>query len=105
MSESGERKARIEFPKLDALEAAVGRALRQLEVWRERAMASESERRRLQETLDAMEAGDEGIDSGTVAAELKRLREENERLRKRLEEGRHRAEKLSQEIEFLEDTR
>lgn len=95
----------MEFPSFDALEAAVRRALRQVEVWRERATASESERRRLQEALDAMGGDDEGVDSAAVAAELKRLREENARLREQLEAGRLRAEKLSREIEFLEDTR
>lgn len=95
----------MEFPSFDALEAAVRRALRQLEVWRERATASESERRRLQEALGAMDGGEEGVDSAAVAEELKRLRAENARLREQLEEGRRRAEKLSREIEFLEDTR
>ena len=40
MSESEGRKLSIEFPKFGELEGAVRRALRQLEVWRERASAS-----------------------------------------------------------------
>lgn len=105
MSESEGRKPAVEFPKFDALEDAVRRALRQLEVWRERAAASEAERRRLQETIDKMEelAGD--LDPSAAASELERLREENERLRRRLREGREQAEKLAREVEFLEDAR
>ncbi|NIR42592.1 MAG: hypothetical protein GWN99_01765 [Gemmatimonadetes bacterium] len=104
MSESEGHKPTIEFPKFQELEAAVGRALRQLEVWRERATASEAERRRLQEVIDGMgEVGD--LAPADAAAELERLRKENEELRQRLAEGRRQAEKLAREVEFLEDAR
>jgi chromosome segregation ATPase len=104
MSQSEERKPTVEFPQLDALEGAVRRALRQLEVWRERASASEAERRRLQEMLDNL--GKVGqLDASEAAGELDRLRAENEALRKQLEEGRRQAEKLAREVEFLEDAR
>ncbi|UCC73248.1 MAG: hypothetical protein JSV86_01405 [Gemmatimonadota bacterium] len=104
MSQSEERKPTIEFPQLDALEAAVRRALRQLEVWRERATASEAERRRLQEVLDSLGKVGE-IDASEAAGELEHLRAENAMLRKRLEDSRIQAEKLAREVEFLEDAR
>jgi regulator of replication initiation timing len=104
MSQSEERKHTIEFPQLDALESAVRRALRQLEVWRERASASEAERRRLQDVLDNLGQVGE-LDASDAAGELGRLRAENEKLRKQLEDGLRQAEKLAREVEFLEDAR
>ncbi len=105
MSGSEERKPTIEFPKLDALEAAVRRALRQLEVWRERANASEAERRRLQEVVDNLGQVGGELDGPAAAAELERLRAENQLMRQQLEAGRLQAEKLAREVEFLEDAR
>jgi chaperonin cofactor prefoldin len=105
MSDSEVRKPSIEFPKFDGLESAVRRALRQLEVWRERAGSSEAERRRLQRLLDELGKVSEELDAAEAAAEIKRLREENERLRRQLEAGRRQAEKLAHEVEFLEDMR
>lgn len=105
MSESEGRKLSIDFPRLDELEAAVVRALRQLEVWRERAAASEAERRRLQEVLDDMKGVSKDFDPTAAAEELKRLRDENEELRSRLQEGRQVAEQLVREVQFLEDAR
>ena len=105
MSESEGRKLSIEFPKLDELESAVARALRQLEVWRERAAASEAERRRLQEVLDDMKGVSKDLDPAEAAGELKRLRDENEALRVRLKDGRQMAEQLAREVQFLEDAR
>ncbi|MGD2215422.1 MAG: hypothetical protein PVJ64_01645 [Gemmatimonadales bacterium] len=104
MSQSEERKQAIEFPQFDALEGAVRRALRQLEVWRERATASEAERRRLQELLDKLGKVGE-LDASDAAGELGRLRAENEELRRQLEDGLRQAEKLAREVEFLEDAR
>jgi hypothetical protein len=104
MSQSEERKHTIEFPQFDALEGAVRRALRQLEVWRERATASEAERRRLQEVLDNLGKVGE-LDASDAAGELGRLRAENVQLRKQLEDGLRQAEKLAREVEFLEDAR
>lgn len=104
MSQSEERKQTIDFPQFDALEAAVRRALRQLEVWRERATASEAERRRLQGVIDNL--GRVGqLDASDAAGELERLRAENEKLRKQLQDGLRQAEKLAREVEFLEDAR
>jgi len=105
MSESEERKLSIDFPKLDELEAAVRRALRQLEVWRGRAAASEAERRRLQDVLDDMRGISKDLDPSAASDELKRLREENEGLRNRLQEGRLVAQQLARDVEFLEDAR
>lgn len=105
MSDSEGRKPSIDFPQFDALEGAVRRALRQLEVWRERAASSEAERRRLQQLLDELGRVSEELDAAEAAVEMKRLREENERLRRRLEEGRRQTEKLAREVEFLEDMR
>ncbi len=104
MSQSEERKPTIEFPQFDALEAAVRRVLRQLEVWRERANASEAERRRLQQLVDSLGKVGE-LDASDAAGQLERLRAENEKLRRQLEEGRRQAEKLAREVEFLEDAR
>lgn len=105
MSDSEGRKPGIEFPKFDTLEGTVRRVLRQLEVWRERAGSSEAERRRLQELLDELGKVSETLDAAEAAAEIRRLREENERLRAQLEAGRHQASKLAREVEFLEDMR
>lgn len=105
MSESEGRKLSIEFPKFEELEGAVRRALRQLEVWRERATASEAERRRLSEVVEALKSASAALDPAEAAEELKRLREENERLRGQLAEGRRQAEKLAREVQFLEDAR
>ena len=80
------------------------RALRQLEVWRERAAASEAERRRLQETIERMDQIG-GMEPAQAADELQRLRKENEELRALLREGRRQVEKLAGEVEFLEDAR
>lgn len=105
MSESEGRKLSIEFPKFEEMESAVRRALRQLEVWRERAQASEAERRRLQEVIEQMKTASAELDPAEAAAELRRLREDNERLRKRLDDGRQQAERLAREVQFLEDAR
>jgi hypothetical protein len=105
MSESEGRKLSIEFPKFEEMEGAVRRALRQLEVWRERAQASEAERRRLQEVIEQMRMASAEFDPAEAADELRRLREDNERLRKRLDDGRQQAEKLAREVQFLEDAR
>ena len=105
MSEFEARKSGIEFPKFDALEAAVRRALRQLEVWRERAQASEAERRRLQDTLDQLKQASSELDPAEMAAEIERLRAANEQLRSQLADGLRQAEKLAREVEFLEDSR
>ncbi len=103
MSPSEGRKPSIDFPKFDALEATVRRALRQLEVWRERATASEAERRRLQQLLDDLGKVTEELGAPEAAQEIARLRAENEKLRKQLSEGRRQAEQLAREVEFLED--
>jgi len=105
MSESEGRKLSIEFPKLEELEAAVRRALRQLDVWRERAAASEAERRRLHDVVEALKSASSVLDPAEAAEEIKRLRAENERLRGQLAEGRRQAEKLAREVQFLEDAR
>jgi chromosome segregation ATPase len=105
MSESEGRKLSIEFPKLDELDAAVQRILRQLKVWRERAAASEAERRRLQAVLDEMRGISTELDPVEAADEVKRLKQENEQLRRKLREGRSRAEQLAREVQFLEDAR
>ncbi len=104
MSPSEGRKPSIDFPKLDALEATVRRALRQLEVWRERATASEAERRRLQRALDDLGKVTDDLGATEAAEEIRRLRAENNRLREQLREGRRQAEQLAREVEFLEDS-
>ena len=105
MSESEGRKPGLEFPKFDELEQATRRALRQLEVWRERAAASEAERQRLQGVIDKMGQISGSMDASEATEAIQLLREENERLRRRLAEGLEQAEKLVREVEFLEDAR
>ena len=105
MSQSEGRKPGLETPQFDALEASVARMMRQLDVWRERAAASEKERQRLQEIVDAMGGAAEDVDVQELLKEVEALREKNEELRSRLEEGRRQAEQLAREVEFLEDTR
>ncbi len=103
MSGSEERKPVLELTQFEALEAAVARVLRQLEVWRERAASSESERRRLQAIIDGMETVSADLEVSEVVAEVERLRTENAKLREKLSEGRRQAEQLASEVEFLED--
>jgi hypothetical protein len=105
MSESEGRKLSIEFPMLDELDAAVRRVVRQLEVWRERAAASEAERRRLQGVLDEMRGISQDLDPAEAAGEVRRLKEENEALKNRLRAGRSQAERLARDVQFLEDAR
>lgn len=105
MSGSGDPKHGFRLTKLDELEEAVQRALRQLEIWRERALASEAERRELEEKLGDLQSPSGHGDPAEILNELERLREENRKLRGRLEEGRRRAEEIARQVEFLEDTR
>jgi predicted RNase H-like nuclease (RuvC/YqgF family) len=105
MLHSEGRKPGIDFPKIDELEAVVRRALRQLEVWRERASASETERRRLKAVLEKMKGASAQLDPEQAAGELERLRSENEELRHRLEKGRQRVEELFRDVQLLEDAR
>lgn len=105
LESDGHKPPVLDLPQFDALESAMARAMRQLEVWRERANASEIERRRLEGIIRKMETVSSNLDATELVAELEGLRAENERLRKRLSEGRHQAEALAREVEFLEDTR
>lgn len=105
MSESEGNSQGPELDPLDSLEAAVQRALRQLDVWRERALASESERRRLEEKLAELAGPLDDGDPPDLRAEVERLQEKNEELRDRLAEGRRQAEEIARQVEFLEDTR
>lgn len=105
MSESEGNSQGPELDPLDSLEAAVQRALRQLDVWRERALASESERRRLEEKLAELAGPLDDGDPSDLRAEVERLQEKNEELRDRLAEGRRQAEEIARQVEFLEDTR
>lgn len=105
MSEYEGTKPTIEFPRFDALEKATRRALRQLEVWRGRAAASEAERQKLQTVIDELGEIADGLDAAGATEEVRRLRDENERLRRQLAEGRRQAERLARDVEFLEDAR
>lgn len=105
MSRSEGRKPGLELKSFDALEAAVARMIRQLEVWRERAAASEKERQRLQEIVDGLEGEGGDVDVKELHAEVEELRERNGKLERQLEEGRREAQQLAREVEFLEDTR
>ncbi len=91
------------LPGFEALEGAIARALRQLEVWRRRAVAADAERRQLKALLEATQAA--GDDPGKVALELARLREENAHMQARLAEARARVEKIEKHLTFLEDAR
>lgn len=91
------------LPGFEALEEAIGRALRQVEVWRRRAQAADADRRQLRALLEQTQSG-EG-DPLATARELARLNDENQELRVRLGEARARVERIEKHLTFLEDVR
>lgn len=91
------------LPGFDVLEQVIARALRQVEVWRRRAVAADAERRQLKALLQETRAA--GDDPAAVARELARLREENTLALTRLAEARSRVEKIEKHLLFLEDAR
>lgn len=91
------------LPGFGALEEAIGRALRQVEVWRRRAQAADADRRQLRALLEQTQSG-EG-DPLATARELARLNDENHELRVRLGEARARVERIEKHLTFLEDVR
>lgn len=91
------------LPGFAALEEAIARALRQVEVWRRRAQVADADRRQLRALLEQTQSG-EG-DPLATARELGRLNEENGELRARLAEARARVERIEKHFTFLEDVR
>jgi len=102
-SERGPAARDDRAPGFDALEEAIARALRQLDVWRRRAVAADAERRQLRAWLDEIKTADR--DPVALARECARLREENAALRARIAEARARAEGIEKRLLFLEDAR
>lgn len=100
--EPGEPSAQA-LAGFDVLEEAIGRALRQVDVWRRRAIAADRERRQLKTLLEEVQVG--GGDPAALARELLRLREENRQLHNRLAEARSRVEQIEKQLHFLEDIR
>jgi predicted RNase H-like nuclease (RuvC/YqgF family) len=91
------------LPGFEALEEAIRRALRQVEVWRRRAQTADADRRQLRALLEQTHSG-EG-DPLATARELARLNDENGELRTRLAEARARVERIEKHLTFLEDVR
>lgn len=88
---------------LSRLDEAVGSVLQRLERMEERLRASEERRRELDELLEEFRTGD--ADPMEVSQRAQRLAEENEALRRRLEEGRVVVERIRARIRFLEEQR
>lgn len=86
--------------ELEALEETVERLLEVLEGLRDRAREAEAARRELRHALETTGGEEEGSE---VEDRLRRLSEENERLREILEEGRERAERIRKKLILLED--
>lgn len=98
--EEGELPAPVE--ELDALEETVERLLERLESLRSRAAEAEAAHRELKHALERT-GGREGEDG--VEERLRKLSEENERLREILREGREKAERIRSRLVLLEDER
>lgn len=99
--EEGELPAPAE--ELEALEETVERLLERLESLRTRAAEAEAAHRELKHALERT-GGDEGDDGG-MEERLRKLSEENERLREILREGREKAERIRSRLILLEDER
>lgn len=95
--EGAERQA------LARLDAAVGAVLASLDRMRERVRRAEERSRELGELLERYRTGQE--DPEEVASRAERLSADNERLRRRLEEGRDAVERILARIRFLEEQR
>lgn len=88
--------------ELRALEETVDRLLEVLESVRERASEAEEAHDELRAALARTE-GVEGEEPASVEERLRKLTEENERLRSILDEGREKAERIRSRLVLLED--
>lgn len=88
--------------ELRALEETVDRLLEVLESVSERAREAEDAHEELRSALARTE-GEEGEEPASAETRLRKLTEENERLRAILDEGREKAERIRSRLVLLED--
>ena len=101
MSKSEGDKARLDDRQaLQALEAAVGRALSRIEELSARAEKAEARRDEVELLLQKMTLGEES--PSEMADRLKELEEENADLRRRVDDGFAGVERLLSQVRFLE---
>lgn len=100
---SREDSAGAERPAFQALDAAVGRTLDELDRLRRELAESRARGSELAELLGGFEKGDR--DPVEMAARLDVLEKENADLRDRVARGREGVERLLARIRFLEDQR
>lgn len=98
-----EEADRADERALSRLDGAVESVLSRLERVESRMKEAEERRRELEELLDSFRSGEE--DPAELAERAERLAEQNEILRRRLEEGRDAVERIQARIRFLEEQR
>lgn len=101
MSKPGGNGERPEREALTALEGAVGQALEEFSKLNAKVRASEAKTAELEEVVRRF-TGDEAA-GGLVLSRLKKLEQENEDLRERIDEGRAGVDRLLAKIRFLEN--
>lgn len=90
--------------EVSRLEDTVDRVMETLRSLEERASEAEGSYEQLRRALDSTGSGSgDADDAGSAEARLRRLSEENERLREILDEGRERAERMRRRLILLED--
>ena len=103
MSRSEDNAPREPAAALDAVEAAVTKAVARIRALEARAQAAEERTTEVEGLLERMASGDES--PVQMKDELDRLLAENTDLRDRLEQGREGVERLLAKIRFLEEQR
>lgn len=103
-SETGREGDAAALPEqeLQQLESTIDQLLEQLRTLRSRADEAEKAHDELQRALSGL-PGDGGEDSPPVEERLRRLSQENERLREIVDEGREHAERIRKRLVLLED--
>lgn len=101
MPESAPRESGAVEKELGALEAGVGRLVRELDEYRSRASVAEREHTRLKGLLS--KSGVDASDAGSLERRLQELTEENSRLKEVLREARTRAGRIRARLIVMED--
>jgi chromosome segregation ATPase len=101
MPESAPREAEAVERELGALEAGLGKLVRELEEYRSRASVAEGEHARLKSLLSR--SGVDASDPGSLERRLQELTEENSRLKEVLREARTRAGRIRARLIVMED--